>query len=176
MRMDNRGLPNLNAEAQRRSEKMTLRLRVSALGFALLASCGYAPVRRANHGVAVPPVRNETAQAEVAGWLQSELRTELMTRNELDDGGAPLEVALVGIRSYPSAMGTEGAAAWRVDAEAHARAPDFEDSAVGGEDYLAAVDVPGTEANRRAALRRLMRVLARELIERYDVARRMAAQ
>ena len=122
----------------------------------------------------MPPVRNDTAQAEVAGWLQSELRAELMTRNELDEAGAPLEVELIGIRSYPSAMGTEGAAAWRVEAEARARAPAFEDSAIGAEDYLAAVDVPGTEANRRAALRRLMRVLARELIERHDVARRMA--
>jgi len=32
----------------------------------------------------------------------------------------------------------------------------------------------GTEANRRAALRRLAHTLAREAIERYDVADRLA--
>ena len=144
------------------------------LALAVLAACGYAPVRRSTGGVAVPPVRNATAQAEVAGWLQTELRSELSTRNKLDDRGAAFEVELVNVRSYPSAMGAEGAAAWRVEAEARGRAPSFEDSAIGAADYLAGVDVPGTEANRRAALRRLMRDLARELVERYDVAQRMA--
>ena len=42
----------------------------------------------------------------------------------------------------------------------------------GAEDYLAGVDVLGTEANRRAALRRLMRALAAEAVERYEVGQR----
>jgi hypothetical protein len=104
------------------------------------------------------------------------LRAELAGRRRLaadDDGAVALQVELVAIRSYPSAMGTAGAAAWRVDVDARARAPGFEDMVTSGDDYLAGVDVPGTEANRRAALRRVARALARELIERYEVSERL---
>jgi hypothetical protein len=34
--------------------------------------------------------------------------------------------------------------------------------------------VLGTEANRRAALRRLLRFAAREAVERYDVSERLS--
>jgi hypothetical protein len=53
------------------------------------------------------------------------------------------------------------------------RIGDYQDLVADGENYLVGVDVLGTEANRRAALRRLARTLSREAIERYDVSERM---
>jgi hypothetical protein len=61
-----------------------------------------------------------------------------------------------------------------LDAELRVRAPAYEDAVVGGEDYLTGVDVLGTEANRRAALRRLARALAAEAIDRYEVNERLS--
>ena len=72
-------------------------------------------------------------------------------------------------------MGAEGgAASYRIDAELRIRAGDYADAVTGGEDYLTGVDVLGTEANRRAALRRLARALATEAIERYEVSERFS--
>ena len=48
----------------------------------------------------------------------------------------------------------------------------YEDQVGAGEDYLAGIDVLGTEANRRAALRRLARSVSRELLERMSVSAR----
>jgi hypothetical protein len=147
-----------------------------ALGPCFL-SCGYAPVRRvASHQVQVAAVRNQTAQAEAGGIFAAELRSELAGRGRLAGGesAAPeLTAELIELRSVPTAAASEGAAAFRLDAELRLRIGDYADAVVGGEDYLAGVDVLGTEANRRAALRRLARVLAREAIERYEVSERM---
>jgi hypothetical protein len=49
----------------------------------------------------------------------------------------------------------------------------YEDRSTFGEDYLVGVDVLGTEANRRAALRRLAKAASRELMTRYEIAGRM---
>ena len=51
---------------------------------------------------------------------------------------------------------------------------DYEDRLIESEDYLAGVDVLGTEANRRAALRRLATAAAKEALERYEVAERLS--
>jgi hypothetical protein len=155
------------------------RLQAAGCALALFSSlsCGYAPVRRApGHAVRVAAVRNQTAQAEAGGIFASELRSELAGRGRLAEAAstAPeLTAELVALRSVPSSVGSEGAAAFRVDAELRLRVGDYADTVVGGEDYLAGVDVLGTEANRRVALRRLARVLAREAIERFEVSERM---
>ena len=141
--------------------------------------CGYAPVRGSPAaGLRVAAVKNDTAQAEAGGIFGAELRRELAARGRLEpDGSAAKELAaeLVALRTVPSGVGAEGgAASYRIDAELRIRAGDWEDGVVGGEDYLTGVDVLGTEANRRAALRRLARTLAAEAIERYEVAERLA--
>lgn len=151
---------------------MSRRLALSAL--ALLAACGYAPVRgKSAAGLRVAPVRNDTAQAEAGGLFAAELRRELAARGRLEpeSSNAPqLQTELVALRSAPSGVGAEGgAASFRLDAELRLKAVDYEDTVAGGEDYLAGVDVLATEANRRAALRRLARALAAEAIERYEV-------
>ena len=124
------------------------------------------------------PVKNATAQAEAGGIFASELRRELAGRGRLepDESQAKeLHAELVTLRSLPSGVGAEGgAASYRIDAELRVRAGDYADAVTGGEDYLTGVDVLGTEANRRAALRRLARALAAEAIERYEVAERLA--
>lgn len=74
--------------------------------------------------------------------------------------------------SVPTSAGSEGAGAYRLLADLRVKIGDYEDTVQLGEDYLAGIDVLGTEANRRAALRRLFRSAAREAIERYDVAQR----
>lgn len=142
-----------------------------------LAACGYAPVRRAeSHGLRVAAVKNDTAQAEAGGVLASELRSELAGRGwlESESSSAPeLQARIVGLLSVPTTAGTEGAAAYRLNADLRVKVDGYEDVVQGGEDYLAGIDVLGTEANRRAALRRLFHALAREAVERYDVAQRL---
>jgi hypothetical protein len=143
----------------------------------LCLACGYAPVRRgAAKGIHVAAVRNDTAQAEAGGWFAQELRAELAGRGRLDPDGAPgdeLSAELVSITSVPTAAGADGALAFAVSAVLKVRVGAWEDTAAGSEDYASGVDVLGTEANRRAALRRLARTLAKEAIERYDVADRL---
>ena len=144
---------------------------------AVCLGCGYAPVRgQAATGLRVAAVRNDTAQAEAGGIFGAELRRELATRNRLepDSSAAPeLETELVFLRSTPSGVSAAGgAASFRLDAELRLKAAGYQDDLVGGEDYLAGIDVLGTEANRRAALRRLARALAAEAIERYEVNER----
>jgi hypothetical protein len=145
---------------------------------AVALACGYAPVRgRSLEGLRVAPVRNATAQAEAGGIFASELRRELAGRGRLAPDGSQakeLQAELVTLRSGTSGVGAEGgAAAFRIDAELRIRAGDYTDVVAGGEDYLTGVDVLGTEANRRAALRRLARTLATEAIERYEVNERL---
>jgi hypothetical protein len=143
-----------------------------------VAGCGYAPVRgKSAPGLRVAEVKNDTAQAEAGGIFAAELRRELAGRGRLEPEGssAPqLAAELVTLRSFPSGVGAEGgAASYRIDAELRIRAGDWLDAVTGGEDYLTGVDVLGTEANRRAALRRLARALAVEAIERYEVNERL---
>jgi hypothetical protein len=142
------------------------------------AACGYAPVRgKGGSGLRVAAVRNDTAEAEAGGVFAAELRRELAGRGMLepDSSSAPeLRAELAVLRSAPSGVSAEGgAASFRLDAVLRLEAPEYADSVAGGEDYLAGVDVLGTEANRRAALRRLMRTLAVEAIERYEVGQRL---
>jgi len=125
----------------------------------------------------VSAVKNQTAQAEAGGIFAAELRGELAGRGRLasDSSQAPeLSAELIALVAVPTVAGSEGASAFRLNATMIVRAGDYADTVAGGEEYLAEVDVLGTEANRRAALRRLAHTLAREAIERYDVADRLA--
>ena len=145
----------------------------AALVLLAVVACGYAPVRGPSAkrwSVAAP--RNDTAQAEVGGWLAQELRSELSTRGELDSSGPEILPEILSLRSFTSAAGAEGAAAFRVEAQVALRGA-ANDAVTGSEDYLAGVDVEGTEANRRAAIRRLFRSVSRELVERLEVAERL---
>jgi len=125
----------------------------------------------------VAEVKNATAQAEAGGIFAAELRRELAGRGRLEPEGSPAPVLvaeLVYLRSAPSGVGAEGgAASYRIDAELRLQSGDYRDAVAGGEDYLTGVDVLGTEANRRAALRRLARALAAEAVERIEVVERL---
>lgn len=156
-------------------ESASSRLRAFAVGSCLFAACGYAPVKRAQPALRVVEVRNDTALAEAGGIFAAELRTELAGRGRLDESetAPPLKTELISIRSLPTTAGTEGGSAFQVQVVMAASATGWSDQMAGSEDYLAGIDVLGTEANRRAALRRLARSLAREAIERYDVAQRL---
>lgn len=151
------------------------------------AGCGYQLARtgalpRGARAVRVAAVQNRTAQAEAGGLFGSALRDELTARGELagEAGGAPLlEAELLALRNAPSAFGAATAPAFRVEADLRFKlreptgAVSYEDAATGAEDYLVGVDVLGTEANRRAALRRLAVALAREAVERMEMAARI---
>ena len=155
---------------------MRSRRTLACLCAAASAACGYAPVRRALPAVKVAAIKNDTAQAEAGGLFAAELRAELSGRGRLASEGseAPELIAeLVSLKSLPTVAGGDGAAAFRIDAQLHVRLGSYDDLVAGGEDYLAGVDVVGTEANRRAALRRLARALSREALERSDVAERL---
>jgi hypothetical protein len=128
------------------------------------------------HPLRVAAVKNATAQAEAGGLFAAELRSELAGRRRLaaDSSSAPeMTAELISLRSVPTSSGTEGVAAFRLDAQLLVRIGYYEDLIGDGENYLVGVDILGTEANRRAALRRLARTLSREAIERYDVSERM---
>lgn len=150
---------------------------LAALGVAaMLSGCGYAIARKGGPALQVAAVRNDTAEAEAGGQLASALRDLLHQRGRLaaDSSGAPgIEAELVSLRNFPSALGGEGAAAFRLEAQVKLRARGAEDTATASEDYLAGVDVLGTEANRRAALRRVLRAASRELVDRLEVAERL---
>ena len=150
------------------------------------AACGYSFAQRG--AAALGPLRvaalgNFTAQAEAGGLFASELRAEIESRGRLasDGSSAPLlEGEIVRLGDRPGALGLQGVQTFTVDAELHVRVHEagrelHSDAASGAEDYLAGVDVLGTEANRRAALRRLSRTLAREVVERLEVAERLEA-
>ena len=81
-----------------------------------------------------------------------------------------LQAEILSLASTTTAVGSEAGAAFRIEARVRVRAPGFDDTVVGSEDYRAGIDVLGTEANRRAALRRLARAVAHEAIERLEVS------
>jgi outer membrane lipopolysaccharide assembly protein LptE/RlpB len=141
-----------------------------------LSGCGYSVAAQRGQRVQVGAVRNDTAQVEAGGLFAQALREELQARGRLASDGPTMEGELLSLRSAPSALGGQGVAAFRLDADLRIRvvapggAVAYEDRAALGEDYLAGVDVLGTEANRRAALRRLLRAASREMVERMEIA------
>lgn len=151
--------------------------RAFAVCLGLSLACGYTPVRsRPARGVRMAAVRNDTAQAEVGGLFAAAFRAELAGRGQLDpDGAASPELVLevLALRSVPSGSAGDGAASFRIDADLKLNVGTWEDRVRGSEDYYAGIDVLGTEANRRAALRRLVRAAAREAIDRYEVFERL---
>jgi len=130
--------------------------------------------------IRVAAFQNYTAQVEAGGVFAAAIREELASRGRLAPEGASgpeLTGELLSLASTPSALGAQGAFAFSLSATVRVRLRDasavvYEDQAGLGEDYLAGVDVLGTEANRRAALRRLARNLSRELLQRMSVAAR----
>ena len=161
---------------QKKSPRILNVLCSSAVCF-LAASCGYSAVRRPGEAIRVAAVKNDTAQAEAGGIVAAAMRSELAGRRRLaaDSSAAPeLDVELISMQSIPSASGGDGAAAFRLDAVLRVRVGEYEDRLIESEDYLAGVDVLGTEANRRAALRRLATAAAKEAVERYEVAERLS--
>ena len=158
----------------------------SCFSFALLAAlgCGYKVAKPGEvpkgQDIRVAAFQNYTAQVEAGGVFASALREELAARGRLapeGSSGPELTGELLSVASTPSALGAQGAAAFSVAATVRIRLRDasgivYEDQLGLGEDYLAGIDVLGTEANRRAALRRLARTVSRELLERMSVAAR----
>jgi outer membrane lipopolysaccharide assembly protein LptE/RlpB len=163
--------------------------RLSGFGFrlslcaALTAACGYS----FSHGGKLPagaaalrvsPVDNRTALAEAGSLFEGALRDELIARGQLTEQGAlpAAELTIGTVKSAPSALNVGGAFAFTLLAEVRLRVRDaggaelYADQLSLGEDYVAGVDVLGTEANRRTALRRLARNVARELLERLGAS------
>jgi Lipopolysaccharide-assembly len=160
------------------------------LGIAIVAaacSCGYQVARPGElpkgQPLRVAAFQNYTAQVEAGGLFATALRAELEARGKLAPEGstAPeLTGELLSLASVPSALGAQGASAYNLAAAVRVRLREgtnvmYEDQIGLGEDYLAGIDVLGTEANRRAALRRLARNISRELLERMSVAARFPA-
>jgi hypothetical protein len=86
-----------------------------------------------------------------------------------------LEGELLALSNSPSILGAAGAGAFRLGAALRLRvlrgtAVLYDEVAGGGEDYLQGIDVLGTEANRRAALRRTAESVLREALERMEIA------
>ncbi len=148
------------------SHKLFAHLRVLR-AFAVCSSfsfaCGYVPVRaQPSGGLRMAAVRNATAQAEAGGLFAEAFRAELAGVGRLDADGAPtpeLLLQIVSLASVPSGSSGEGATSFRLNAVLALKVGDYEDVLRPSEDYLAGVDVLGTEANRA--------------IERYDVAMRL---
>ena len=148
-----------------------MRAGLSAFGFGLsawvaLCSCGYSfshggKLPKAGGSLRIGKIDNRTALPEAAGLVESSFKDELIARGQLGGEAAPLEASLevLAVRSTPNALFVGGAFAFHLDAS---------------DDYLAGVDVLGTEANRRAALRRVSRFIAREALDRMAVAGRFA--
>ena len=163
---------------------MTSVTRVLIFSCALVAGCGYTLARGAllpggGRTLRVAPFVNQTAQAEAGGLFAGAARDALSAHGRLapegDTSVAELTGELRAIHDSTSALGATGASAFHLDAEVMLRvlAPQgsvYEDDARAGEDYLQGIDVLGTEANRRAALRRLADKLMREALERLELS------
>jgi outer membrane lipopolysaccharide assembly protein LptE/RlpB len=156
-----------------------------AVAIVLVApACGYQLARPGDvpkgQPIRVASFANYTAQVEAGGLFASALRAELDARGKLaPEGGTGPELTgeLLSLASVPSALGAQGATAYNLSAAVRVRLRDgsgvvYEDQIGLGEDYLAGIDVLGTEANRRAAMRRLARSISREILERMTVAAR----
>ncbi len=120
-------------------------------------------------------MKNATAQAEAGGIFAAALRGELAGRGRLDpEGSASPELAfeVLSLQSA-TASAAEGVASFRLDADLKLKVGDYEDRFRASEDYLAGLDVLGTEGNRRAALRRLARAAAKDAIDRYEISERL---
>jgi len=163
-----------------------MRRALAALALAA-ASCGYGfsnggRLPKGAAALRVAPVDNRTAQPEVGGLFEGALREELLARGQLTEAGdAPrIDLEVFALKAAPSSLNFSGAFTFRLDADVRAHLRDqagaelLADQLVVGEDYLAGVDVIGTEANRRAALRRLARSAARELLTRMAAAGRFS--
>ena len=90
-----------------------------------------------------------------------------------------LEGDLVALRTTSSVFNAGAVGALRVEAELRLRVVDAgavksEESVTGGEEFLQGVDVLGTEANRRTALRRLAEQLVRLGLERMEAGTLLA--
>ena len=151
---------------------------VACAGLAATFACGYQVVRVAGGGspLRVAAFKNPTAQPEVGGLFAAAAREQLHLRGRLAAEGAPgltLEGELLGLRVSSSVLSAGGAGALRVEADLRFRlveagAVKAEETVSGGEEFLQGVDVLGTEANRRAALRRLADALVRMGLERLE--------
>ena len=151
------------------------------------SSCGYQVARPGElpkgQPIRVAAFENYTAQVEAGGLFAMALRSELQARGKLapeSASGPELTGELLSLASTPSALGAQGATAYNLSAAVRVRLRDgsavvYEDQLGLGEDYLAGIDVLGTEANRRAAMRRLARTISREVLERMSVAARFPA-
>jgi hypothetical protein len=159
-----------------------------AVGLVAAVGCGYSfsqggRLPRDAKALAVLPVNNKTAEAEAGGAFGGALRDELVARGQLaESADVPVvQLDLMALKSAPSALSGAGAFAFRLDCDVrvHVRSsagePLFEDQVVLGEDYLGGEDVVETEADRRSALRRLSRAVAREVLDRLAAAGRFSA-
>ena len=174
--------------ASRPAVRCAGRFVVIAAAWAVLeAGCGYGfsnggKLPKGATGLRVAPVNNRTAQAEVGGIFEGALREELLARGQLSEAGeAPrLDLEVFALKAAPSSVNFTGAFTFRLDADVRAHLYDqggaelLADQLIASEDYLAGVDVVGTEANRRAALRRLARNAAREVVTRLAAAGRFS--
>src|ERR671923_1023707 len=143
-------------------------MRVGIAIAAFACSCGYQVARPGElprgEPIRVAAFQNYTAQVEAGGLFATALRAELEARGKLaPDGSTAPELTgeLLSLASTPSALGAQGASAYTLSAAVRVRLREastvvYEDQLGLGEDYLAGIDVLGTEANRRAALRRLL--------------------
>jgi outer membrane lipopolysaccharide assembly protein LptE/RlpB len=147
-----------------------------ALFVSLLPACGYQLVRTGGAPLRVGTLKNPTSQAEAGGLFATALREQLAARARLaEEGGAgpSIEGELLNLRTSPSVLAVGTVGALRVEADLKLRvleggAVKAEQQVGGGEEYLQGVDVLGTEANRRAALRRLAEQLVRSCLERLE--------
>jgi hypothetical protein len=144
----------------------------------LSCGCGYSVVRGAGAGPAlrVAAFKNPTAQPEVGGLFAAAAREQLHLRGRLlgeDALGPVLEGELLSLRTSSSVLSAGAVGALRVEADLRLRvveggAAKAEEVVTGGEEFLQGVDVLGTEANRRTALRRLADQLLRAGLERLE--------
>lgn len=156
----------------------------AALALLVLAGCGYqlAQGGRLPQGASALRVgaigNHATAQAELGGLFAAALADELVARGQLTraDDAPSLEGELVSLRAAPAGLGAQGASAFRLSATLAVRlvgaggAVLSQDTLSDGEDYLAGVDVLGTETNRRMAIRRVARRMAHDALEKLGVA------
>jgi hypothetical protein len=170
--------------ARRSSCWLACAVLLGASALSLSLGCGYTLARGhrlpgGGRSLRVAPFVNQTAQAEAGGLFAAAAREALAAHGRLAAEGDPNAAELTGelrfLHDSTSALGAFGASAFHLDADVMLRVQNgqgvlYEDDSRAGEDYLQGIDVLGTEANRRAALRRLADKLMHEALERMEMS------
>jgi len=145
---------------------------VTAMGCGYAFTAGKARLPPGAERVYVPPLTNQTPDAEVGALVTGALREELARRGNAAGADAPARIEGTVVRTQFGAV-TPEASTYRLYLDVQVKLlvdgkVVAEQSARRQQDYLGEVDALASEGRRRLALRQAANEVAREIVERFE--------